>query len=62
MLAVSNTLKPETESEFLELSLVLPSWQLFALEALARRRGMNVGRLLPCLIGNMLQEIAQPLR
>ena len=47
------------ESDFLELSLLLPSWQLFALDDLARSRGLNVGQLLRRLIGSMLQEIAQ---
>lgn len=47
-----------TEPEFRELSLLLPTWQLHALDDLARSRGLNIGQLLRKLIGNMLQEIA----
>jgi len=48
-----------TDSDFLELGLMLPSWQLFALDDLARKRGLNVGQLLRRLIGNMLEEMAE---
>jgi hypothetical protein len=47
------------EPEFLELSLVLPSRQVFALAELAESRGLNVGQLLRRLIGNMLLDLGQ---
>lgn len=52
-------LKSVAEKDFLELSLLLPSWQLNALGDLAERNGMNVGQLLRRLIGNMLREMGQ---
>ncbi len=60
MPASGDGLTTAAESDFLELSLLLPSWQLYALDELAKRRGMNVGQLLRRLIGNMLQEMTQP--
>ena len=60
MPAISDGPGTLAEPEFLELSLLLPRWQLYALDELARRRGLNVGQLLRRLIGNMLQEMAQP--
>jgi hypothetical protein len=60
MSALADVVSAPTESEFVELSLLLPSWQLFALDDLAKKRGMNVGQLLRRLIGNMLEEIARP--
>ena len=47
------------EPDFLELSLLLPRWQLLALDELAQGRGMNVGQMLRRLIGKMLQEIGE---
>jgi hypothetical protein len=51
--------KTMSESDFLELSLLLPRWQLHGLAEVAERRGMNVGQLLRRLIGNMLQEMSR---
>lgn len=48
------------EPDFLELSLLLPRWQLCALNDLAQQRGLSVGQLLRRLIGNMLQDMNNP--
>lgn len=58
MNGLSDGSRSAAESELLELALMLPSWQLFALDDLARKRGLNVGQLLRRLIGNMLQQVA----
>ena len=49
---------PISEPQVMELSLHLPSWQVSALENLARQRGLTTGQLLRRLIGNLLQEQA----
>jgi len=40
------------DSEVLELSLLLPQWQVDALEMAARGRGLTAGQLIRRLIGN----------
>jgi hypothetical protein len=60
MTTVTDTVGPLSETDFTELSLLLPSWQLLALDELAQRQGMSVGQLLRRLIGNMLHEMAHP--
>ena len=40
------------EPEVLELSLLLPQWQVEALESAARGRGLTAGQLIRRLIGN----------
>ena len=40
------------DSEIQELSLLLPQWQIEALEAAARGRGLTAGQLIRRLIGN----------
>jgi hypothetical protein len=52
-------LKPAPkEAEYLELSLLLPRWQVFALDDLASSRGQNVGQMMRRLIGDLLQEVS----
>ena len=40
------------DPEMLELSLLLPQWQVEALESAARGRGLSAGQLIRRLIGN----------
>lgn len=57
MLAVET--KPSaTDADYLELSLLLPRWQVFALDDLARSRGQNIGQMMRRLIGDLLQEVS----
>jgi hypothetical protein len=51
-------MRPTAESEILELSLLLPRWQVFALDDLARSRGQNIGQLMRRLIGDLLHEVS----
>jgi hypothetical protein len=46
------------EADFLELSIILPRWQVYALDDLARSRGQNVGQMMRRLIGNLLEEVS----
>ena len=48
--------KTATEPDFLEMALLLPRWQVLALEDLARSRGLNIGQMLRRLIGDLLRE------
>ncbi len=41
---------------FVELHLLVPGWQLTALERSARRQGLTVGQLLRRLIGAHLED------
>jgi hypothetical protein len=42
------------EEDFIELSLLLPRWQLQALESAAKKRGLNMGQMLRKMIGATL--------
>lgn len=46
------------EADILELSVLLPRWQVYALDDLAQSRGMNVGQMMRRLIGNLLEEVS----
>jgi hypothetical protein len=46
--------------DFVELSLLLPSWQVFALDELARTKGTQIGPYLRQLIGDWLAEQLAP--
>jgi hypothetical protein len=46
------------EAEVMELSLLLPRWQVFALDDLARSRGQNIGQLMHRLIGDLLNDVS----
>ena len=50
------------EAEFLEMSLLLPRWQVFALDDLARSRGLNVGQMMRRLIGDLLHEVSAQIQ
>ena len=39
------------ESEIVEVSLLLPRWQIQAMESVAHQRGMNLGQMLRRMIG-----------
>jgi len=56
MLATFNSNAPIPEPEMLELALLLPRWQVLALEDLARSRGLNIGQMLRRLIADLLRE------
>lgn len=43
------------ESDVIELSLLLPRWQVDALEDAANQRGMTTGQMIRKVIGEMLQ-------
>ena len=45
-----------SDPDFLEMALLLPRWQVLALEDLARSRGLNIGQMLRRLIGDLLRE------
>jgi hypothetical protein len=52
-----------TASEFVEMSMVLPTWQMNALADLAARQGMTIGQLLRRSITRLVREgedAAQP--
>ncbi len=57
MLAVE-TKPSSTDADYLELSLLLPRWQVFALDDLARSRGQNIGQMMRRLIGDLLQDVS----
>jgi hypothetical protein len=48
------------DEEMAEVCLLLPAWQVAALERLARGRGLTLGRLLRSLIHDHLMEQADP--
>jgi hypothetical protein len=52
------------DEEMAEVCLLLPAWQVAALERLARSRGLTLGRLLRSLIHDHLtdQADAEPAR
>ncbi|HEY8503359.1 MAG TPA: hypothetical protein VIL46_02175 [Gemmataceae bacterium] len=50
---------PCAEAEVVELSVLLPHWQLAALESAAHRHGITAGQMLRRLIG---QALAPPGR
>ena len=56
MLATRNSNGTIPEPDLLELALLLPRWQVLALEDLARSRGLNIGQMLRRLIGDLLRE------
>jgi hypothetical protein len=45
---------PRQDQEVVELSLLLPRWQVMELEAVASRRGMTTGQMIRRVIGEML--------
>ena len=42
------------DAEVVELALLLPRWQVMALESAARKRNMTTGQMLRRLLGEML--------
>jgi hypothetical protein len=44
------------EPQILEMSIMLPSWQVAALDSLARRQGQNVGQMLRRVISALVLE------
>ncbi|HEV3144864.1 MAG TPA: hypothetical protein VGZ47_13325 [Gemmataceae bacterium] len=56
MSATLNSNYPIPEPDLLELAVLLPRWQVLALEDLARSRGLNIGQMLRRLIGDLLRE------
>jgi hypothetical protein len=49
---------PRMDSEIVELSLLLPRWQIAALEKAARQRGLTTGQMLRQIIGAGLRQPA----
>ena len=47
---------PSNEFDVIELPILLPEWQLNALEAAARERGMTIGQLLRRLFSDLFAE------
>ena len=45
-----------SEPDLLELALLLPRWQVLALEELAKSRGVSIGQMLRRLISELLRE------
>jgi len=45
-----------SEPDLLELALLLPRWQVLALEELAKSRGVSIGQMLRRLITELLRE------
>jgi hypothetical protein len=56
MLATLNSNSSIPDPDLLELALLLPRWQVLALEDLARSRGLNIGQMLRRLIADLLRE------
>jgi hypothetical protein len=48
------------EAEVVELALLLPRWQMDALEDAARRGGVTVGQLIRRGLGELLRSLAEP--
>jgi hypothetical protein len=49
-----------SDDELVELALVVPQWQVEALAAAARRRGLTAGQVLRRLIGGYCATLAAP--
>jgi len=49
------------EPELLELTMLLPAWQVEALDLLARRNGQSVGQLLRRMITNLVSPPNQSI-
>jgi len=48
--------RSSAEFEVIELPILLPEWQVNALEAAARERGMTIGQLLRRLFSDLFAE------
>lgn len=46
-----------SDQEVVELSLLLPRWQVTALEAVAHRYGMTLGQMIRKLLGEVLSAL-----
>lgn len=46
------------ESELMELSLLLPSWQVTALDSLAKTQGLSIGQMIRRTITTLVTESA----
>jgi hypothetical protein len=49
--AANNGTERPTDDEIVEVALLLPRWQIAALESAATNRGMNMGQMLRRMIG-----------
>jgi hypothetical protein len=56
MIGTAHTHLSVSEPDLLELALLLPRWQVLALEELAKSRGVSIGQMLRRLISELLRE------
>jgi hypothetical protein len=49
-----------TESEFVEMSMVLPAWQMEALATLAASQEISIGQLLRRAIARLVRDVESP--
>jgi hypothetical protein len=52
---------PRPEEDFVEVVLLLPGWQVAALQTAAESRGLTTGRLLRRVIRGFLTRVNDPL-
>ena len=49
------------DPDMVEVSMLLPRWQLIGLESAAKQRGMSAGQLLRRLIATVLEQRPTPV-
>ena len=47
----------EPENEIVELPILLPEWQVTALEAAAKKRGMTIGQMLRRMFADLFPPV-----
>jgi hypothetical protein len=57
----SSGLSAPTEPEFVEMSMVLPAWQMEALAQLAARQKISIGQLLRRSIAKLVRDVDSPV-